>query len=96
MLGKIEGSRSRGRKRMRWLNDFTNSMVMNFGKLWEVVRDRETWRAVAWGFVRVGHDLATEQQQQQSVDVDGHISLFPTSSLSSFLVDLQYCVSPAI
>ena len=81
---------------MRWLNDITNSMVMNFGKLWEVVRDRETWRAVAWGFVRVGHDLATEQQQQQSVDVDGHISLSPTYSLSSFLVDLQYCVSPAV
>ena len=41
MLGKIEGRRRRGQQRMRWLDDITNSMVMNLGGLQEMVRDRE-------------------------------------------------------
>ena len=48
MLGKIEGRRRRGHQRMRWLDSITNAMNMNLGKLQEMVRDRETWRA-AWG-----------------------------------------------
>ena len=52
MLGKIEGKRRRGQQSMRWLDDITDSMDMNLSKLWETVKDRETWHTAVHGVLK--------------------------------------------
>ena len=52
MLGKIEGRRRIGRQRMRRMDGITNTMNMNLGKIQEMVRDRETWRAAVHGVAK--------------------------------------------
>ena len=62
MMGKIEGRRRKRQERMRCLDGMTNSVDMNLGKLCDVMKNREAWCVAVHGSLRVGDDLAIEQQ----------------------------------
>ena len=63
--GKDWGKRRRGQQRMRWLKNITDSMDMNLNKFQDIVKDRGACHAAVHGWQRIGHDLLTEQWQQQ-------------------------------
>ena len=67
MLGKIKGKRRRVWQRMRWLDGMTDSMDMNLSKLWEIVVDRGALHATVHRVTKIGCDLATQQQQPESI-----------------------------
>ena len=52
MLGRIESRRRREQQRMRWLDDIIDSMLMSLSRLWEIVKDRETWNAAVHGVAK--------------------------------------------
>ena len=67
MLGKIEGRRRRGRQRTRWLDGTTDSMDMSLSELWEIVKDREAWRAALHGVTKTRTWLSDNKYVMPSV-----------------------------
>ena len=89
MLGKIEGRRRRGWQRMRWLDGIINLMDMNLSKLWEIIKDREAWRAAVQG-VTNSQTRLSDWTTTNHIKIPAQFSLCPEVAYYSQILLVLY------
>ena len=88
----------RGQQRMRWLHDITDSVDMSSSQLQEIVKDKQAWYTAVHGVTKMGHDLATEQQQTANSNACGYtpISIYTGDHLCVFSAEHEVIVMSSI